>query len=38
MIAKIYTGYRCVLNIIISDFYRIIIIVLKIDVDIAAEI
>jgi hypothetical protein len=36
--ARAYTGYRCVLNIIISDFYRIIIIVLKVNVDMAVEI
>jgi hypothetical protein len=28
IIARVYTGYRCVLNMIISDFYEIIIIVL----------
>jgi hypothetical protein len=38
MIAKIYTEYRYVLNIIIFDFCKIIIIVLKIDVDIIAKI
>jgi hypothetical protein len=38
MTAKIYTGYRCVLNMIISDFYGIIIIVLKVNIDMIAEI
>jgi hypothetical protein len=38
VIARVYTGYRYVLNIIISDFYRIIIIVLKVDIDMTAEI
>jgi hypothetical protein len=38
VIAKVYTKYWCVLNMIISNFYRIIIIVLKVDIDMAAEI
>jgi hypothetical protein len=38
MIARVYTEYRCVLNMIISDFCEIIIIVLKVNVDMAAEI
>jgi hypothetical protein len=38
MTARVYTGYRYVLNMIISDFYKIIIIVLKVNVDMAAEI
>jgi hypothetical protein len=38
IITKIYTGYRCVLNIIASDFYEIIIIVLKVNIDMAAKI
>jgi hypothetical protein len=38
IIAKAYTRYRCVLNMIVSDFYEIIIIVLKVNVDMVAEI
>jgi hypothetical protein len=38
VIVRAYTEYRCVLNMIVSDFYKIIIIVLKIDIDMAAEI
>ena len=38
IIARAYTRYRYVLNIIASDFYRIIIIVLKVNVDMVAEI
>jgi hypothetical protein len=35
---RAYTGYRYVLNIIISDFCRIIIIILKVNVNVTAEI
>jgi hypothetical protein len=35
---RAYTEYRYVLNMIASDFYRIIIIVLKVNVDMAVEI
>jgi hypothetical protein len=38
VIARVYTGYRCVLNIIAFDFYKIIIIVLKVNVDMAVKI
>jgi hypothetical protein len=38
MTARAYTGYRCVLNMIASNFYGIIIIVLKVNIDIIAEI
>jgi hypothetical protein len=38
MTVRVYTEYRYVLNIIISDFCGIIIIVLKVNVDMAAEI
>jgi hypothetical protein len=38
MTARVYTRYRYVLNMIVSDFYKIIIIVLKVNVDMAAEI
>jgi hypothetical protein len=38
MTARAYTEYRYVLNIIVFDFCKIIIIVLKVNVDIAVEI